>query len=140
MSYIFKQKFHISELVPQERAVKKILIAESDSFLGALFAYHLSSEDYHVKSCNQLDAVHRHLASFAPHLLIINPGLVGGAAKASHAFRQAKQAYPHLLIVTVSFDSGSEEVKHLMAAGVNAHVDRRFTKPQDVVRIINTLL
>jgi DNA-binding response OmpR family regulator len=141
MPYIFKNKFDIRELVGQPVQARRILIAEPESYACALFAYHLTAEDYFVKSCGDLASFHSHLGQFAPNIAVVNPVLVGnGIRRAASFLRQVKERYPSLLLMTVSLNGDAQDIKHLMAAGVNAHVDRKFTKPQDVIALIHSLL
>lgn len=140
MAYIFRRKFDIRELAAPVQQAKRVLIAEPEEYLRALYAHHLSDEDFFVKPCADAEALAGHIVAFIPDVLVINACLHGTAASTARYLRQLCSRHPSLLVVTLGFGDSPEEVKHLMATGVSAHLDRKFSKPRDIVEIIRTLV
>jgi DNA-binding response OmpR family regulator len=140
MPYIFKQKLDIRELVDLPVKPRKILIAEPEEFLLALYAYHLSNSDYFVKPCRELLALEEAAESFVPHLLVINASLLGSKGAPGHFLGRLRRLNPSMQVVTVGQNTEPQELKFLMAAGSNAHIDRRHTRPEDITAIVKALL
>lgn len=140
MAYIFKQKFNIGELARLPKAVNKVLIAEPEEYLLALYCYHLSGSDFFVRPCREVDAVYSQVVDFVPQLLIINQDflLAGGAPEGF--MRRLRKSNPSMRIVTLGNKTSASDLKGLMAAGPNAHIDRSLTKPQDIIAVARTLL
>ncbi len=138
MAYIFKQKFDIRELTGQPKAVKRVMVFEPEIDLCGLYAYHISAADYFVKSCSNSGVFINHLQEFLPHLLLVNHQAV--LSQSSSFFKKIRQEHPELLVITIGLGAGAEDLKNLMSSGVSAHLDRRTTKPQDIVAVIASLL
>ena len=138
--YLFKQKFDLRELTGISEEPKRILVAIAEEYLRALYIGHLSEENFYVKPCGQMDALHEKAAGFSPHLLVVGAGSGSETSALVRSLVRLKEFYPGLVVVAVGFGSGQEDIKKLMAAGVNAHIDRKFSQPKDIVTIVKTLL
>jgi DNA-binding response OmpR family regulator len=140
MTYLFKQKFDIRELVEMPTRVKKILIAEPEEYLLALYTYHLSNSDYFVKPCRQFSEVSGEVLKFAPHLLIINANFLGSRGVPNRCLQGLRRHNPSMFVLTVGQNTDPADLKSLMAAGSNAHIDRRHSRPEDITAVVRTLL
>ncbi len=140
MAYIFKQKFDVRELTGRQPLRKKIMIVEPEIYACALYAYHLSAANYFVKSCDRLDNLDAELVEFVPHLLLVDPFAAEHRASAPHFLTRIRESYPQLLIITIGLGADLAAVRNLTVAGINAHVDRKLTKPQDITAIVKMLL
>lgn len=138
--YLFKQKFDLRELTGVQEEPKKILVAIAEEYLCALYTYHLSAENFYVKPCGRLDVLYEKAASFSPHLLVVDIGTGNDSAVLVRHLVKLKVSHPGLIIVAVGLASGHEEIKNLMSAGVNAHIDRKFSQPKDIVAVVKAFL
>ena len=140
MAFLFKQKFDLRELTGVSEEPKRILVAITEEYLRAMYVSHLSEENFYVKPCAQMDALHEKAAAFFPHLLVVGTGNGSETAALSRRLAKLKEFNPGLIVVVVGMSSGQEEIKKLMSAGVNAHIDRKFSQPKDIVTIVRALL
>jgi len=140
MSYIFRTKVNLRDLVDLPVKTKRILVAEEEEYLLALYAYHLICEDFHVKPCRSVDALHGHAEVFKPHLLILNDAFLGSKISIINLVKKLRVTNPELYVVTIGHGTQGNDLSQLMAAGINGHIDRKLSKPQDVAALAKTLL
>lgn len=140
MAYIFRKKFDIRELADIRKPEKRILIAEPQEDLLALYAYHLSRHDFFVRPCMYPAELAQRLADFSPHLLIINSSFYGEPAHTALRLKRLRESTPNLLIVTMGLGTDHTHVRPLMDSAISAHIDRKFSKPADMVDIVHSLL
>lgn len=122
------------------QSYKKVLVAEPEEYLLAIYSYHLSQSDYFVKPCNDLSLLPGRILEFKPHLLLISGHMAGKFQTTASFIKAIRFKYPELLVVTVGHSPDTESMRHLMDAGVNAHMESKLTKPKDVVEIVKSLL
>ena len=138
MAYVIKQKFQISELVNLPVVSKRIFVVEPDEYLLALYFYHLSRHGFEVKTSQAVDRLREELKGFSPQLILINLEIFDVLARAKtedFLFHS-----PATRIITVGLGNSDEQIKSLLGRGVSAHIDRKFTRPQDVVTLAKTLI
>lgn len=135
MSYIFKQKLNISDLAPVDSVVPKVLVFEPEDYLGGLYKHHLNNHSFDVRHCVSHHEIDGWINFFSPDLLIFSLDSDFSLSDAKKIFKKI----PHIKIITTSFNISHENVKDLMASGVLGHINRRFSRPKDLVTLAKTL-
>jgi DNA-binding response OmpR family regulator len=140
MAYLFRQKINLSDLAGRQAVKHRVLIHEPESYLAALYEHYLKAHNFDIKHCPDLAALSQSIAEFAPRLLILNAqsaALSGGDRLWAINF---KQNFPDLIIVTTGYNLSAQVLSKLMNAGACGHIDRRLSRPGDLVVIVTTLL
>ena len=140
MSYVFQEKFNIYDLIALESQPHRVAILEPEQYLAKLYEKYLRAQGFEVIRCTERNLLHGFLSATSPRILLLNPGSFEKTKIAIAAIGQALLAFPELLIVTIGYDTPAEELKELMSAGIASHINRKLSKPADVVYIIKTLL
>jgi DNA-binding NarL/FixJ family response regulator len=52
----------------------------------------------------------------------------------------AKNSYPNVKIITLGMGLPEGYLTNLMSAGIVGHIDRKLTRPQDLVLLIKTII
>ena len=140
MAYLVKEKFKLSDLanLPQRRS--GILIHEPDDFLSALYGHYLQAHNFDIKHCPHLALLKDHLLALNPAVLILNAESVGRASGDQIGGLNFRRDFPYLKVVTVGRDLTGDQVRRLMDAGVCSHINRKFSRPQDLVILVQHLL
>ena len=138
MSYIFRQKLNLGELVNHEQEPRKILVFEPEQYLGALYRHYLLEHNFDVKHCPELDRIKAALFDFSPHVLVFNAEWPG--SEGNREIMSIKRNFPELVVVSTGYNIGNEDLKLLMQAGVSSHINRRLSRPQDLVEIVKAVL
>jgi DNA-binding NtrC family response regulator len=138
MTYIFKQQLNLRDLADLESQPKRILIYEPESYLAALYCHYLNKHNFDIKHCSNLAEVGRSIKDFQPHLLIFSAD--GDSFKSPGMISSLSRAFPGLQLLTTGYNLSSQSIKTLMDAGVLGHLNRRLSRPQDIVEIVKTLL
>ena len=140
MSYLFRQKFKISDLAQLSEMQQKILILESEPYLAALYARYLSIHNFLVEACRQSEQLLESVALEQPHLLIVGIASVGNQRRLLELLRSLKLQHPALPIITIGYNLEPAALKQLISGGVAGHLDRRLSRPQDLVLVVKTVL
>lgn len=137
MAYIKKEKFNIADLVGKQESLSRIVICEPEEYLLALYEHHLVKHDFDVKFCLNVDEVGELIFSFSPRILLLNIE----ARNSNHNFvLSLRRKFPDLSLVTMGYNIEGEIIKKLMAAGVCGHIDRRLSRPKDLIYIVKAVL
>ena len=136
MAYIFRQKLNLNELAVLESPSKKILLAEPEEYLLQLYSRYLDLHNFEVHHCQDPLLLQNALPKYNPHLLILNID----ASSARATLRSVRSSWPHLPIVTIGYNVEPATLRNLMTMGISSHIDRRMTRPQDLVIIAQTIL
>ncbi len=139
MAYIFKQKLRIEDLVDLPVREKKVLIHEPEEYRAALYGSYLRDHNFVVDFCPHIFFLNDSVKTFSPHLLIFNLEGDGQGSKIAWLL-SFKQRFPNVLVVTLGFNTDAETLKLLMPAGLSSHINRRLSKPQDIVEVVKALL
>ncbi len=138
MTYLFKQKLNLRELVGVEELRYKVLIYEPESYLSALYAHYLSVHNLDIKHCPNLLNIKEAIAVFAPDLLVFSYD--DDIPKQAKVLNHLLACFPNLKVVSIGSDIHNDCLKELMSLGIVSHINRKLTRPQDVVEVIKTLL
>lgn len=139
MSYIFKQKLRIEDLVDLPARANRVLIHEPEEYLAALYGSYLRAHNLEVNYCQSVSLLSDSVKVFSPHLLIFNLEGDNEQSKISWLLN-FKENFPSILVVTMGFNTGGETLKQLMPAGLSSHINRRLIRPQDIVDVVRALL
>jgi hypothetical protein len=73
MSYIFKQKFDLNDLVSQPQVeFKTILVAEPEEYLLNLYCDYLSNHNYIPHACSHINLLESKTVLHRPDLLLLS--------------------------------------------------------------------
>jgi len=140
MAYFFKQKLNLADLAGLSAAPKRILIYEPEDYLAALYAYYLRLHNFDIKHCPNLSQVGQMTTAFRPHLLIFAADGLWNGVKTSGLILSLSRKFPDLHFLTTGYNLSHQGIKEFMSAGVESHLNRRLSRPQDIVEIVSTLL
>lgn len=140
MAYIFKQKLNLADLAGLDVLPKRILIYEPKDYLAELYAHYLRLHNFDIMHCPNLSEVSKMIAGFKPHLLIFCADGQDAALKTSGMISVLSRRFPDLRLLTTAHDLSRQGINDLMGAGVVSHLNRRLSRPQDIVHIVETLL
>ena len=140
MAYLFRQKFQVGDLVNLKKPENSVLIFTSDSYLADLYAAHLQTHGLDVKHCFDEMLLVESLNRFFPRLLLAEADFFSSIGGGRLGPLNLKRDFPSLLVVTIGRGLNAESLGKLMQAGVSSHVDRRFSRPQDLAIVVKTLL
>src|SRR5690242_19928466 len=136
MAYLFKQKLRLEELANLPQVQNRVLVFEPDDYLGALYRRYLTAHNFEVRHCPDLALLHAALAAFGPNLLVFSADHLRPERAISNFF----QAFPGLKIITTAYNLNQEAVSGLLAAGVLSHMNRRFSRPADLVILAESFI
>lgn len=140
MSYYIQQKFQITDFLSPKLPQKKITVAADDDELRRLYCFYLHQHNFQAFPCAGVDSVHEHLKNFQPHLLLF---CMNGEGKQRDALRHItvlSRQYPELKIVTIGIISRHDELKEILDLGVCGHIDRKLTRPRDIIEVVKVIL
>ncbi len=140
MAYMFRQKLRLEDLAGFEAPAKKVLVFEPEEYLGALYSHYLRMHAFEVMHCLERENLQSSLLAFAPHLLVFNADAESDFAARRARLLECKNSKPDLLIVTTALNASSKDVSDLMSAGVLSHINRNFSRPQDLGLVVRALL
>lgn len=140
MSYIFKQKFDLNELVLQPKVeFKTVLVAEPEEYLLNLYCDYLNKYNFTSHSCNHLNLLKSKTFFHQPDLLLLSLDLFTDKSKISSEFLQYRKQFPQIKILCLGQNVESKIVKEIMEFGVSSFIERRFSSPQDIVNLVKSI-
>lgn len=140
MAYLFKKKFDIRELVNLDERPRRVFVVEPDHDLLLIYGGYLQDHGFEVELGKNEDFLIQRLKSQKPHLLLINAELLYQSQHLKRVLGVLAQEMSMFLVVSVGYDLSYEQVKEIMSIGAVSHVDRRFSRPHDVIMLIKSLL
>ena len=136
MPYIVKQKLKIEDLVSLPKQPARVLVFEPSAYLGALYRHYFGLHGFEAMHSPDLDGLPQVLSVFLPGLLVFS----AEQPRPEAALRPLLRDFPGLKIVTTAYNLNHAVVSRLMSAGVLSHINRRFSRPQDLVVLARTLI
>jgi len=140
MAYIVKEKFNIFDLVPEAGGGKSVIVAEPEWYLAKMYQKHLLSNGFKVRLAGEPYEIHGLLRAAPTNAVLLNIEMYEHSNAASQHIAHIMENFPGVIIVTVGFDTAGEDLKKYMSAGIGSHMNRKMSKPGDVVHIFKTLL
>jgi len=138
MAYLFRQKISIEDLVEINSSRKKVLLYEPENYLAGLYEHYLQQHNFDVKHCPHLAELKQSIKAFSPDLLIFNVENWDGKKKLL-AFN-FKRDFPLLPVISTGYNVNSEDLTALMDYGIQSHINRRATRPEDIAIIVKNVL
>lgn len=140
MAYLFRQKFNVADLARIPEQKNRVLIFGFDVYLCQLYESLLCLHSLDVKHCATEESLRLALADFFPRLLLLDLDSLGSAGESWLKSLYFRWDFPSLIIVTISRNLDAQSVGKLMGAGVSSHINREYSRPQDVATVVKTLL
>lgn len=140
MAYLLKQKFNINELAGLSSRAKSVLLVMSEENLREIFERHLQIHGFKTIGCHF--ANHAQVALALPNcdLLVIDFKASQEAQDKLEFLKIVNRNFPRISVVTVGSALENVLLEELMALGVVGHLDRRLTRPGDLVAIVKTFM
>ena len=140
MPYFVKEKFHISDLLPAQDTAKSIALVEPEEYLANLYRRYLTLQGYAVTHYQGPRHVPHVFLTAMPDVLILNSEVFEKVGAAVEKISDVLQLYPHLLVVTIGYNTQADDLQKLMSAGIASHINRKLSKPQDLVDVVRAVL
>jgi len=141
MAYLFREKFKVSDLaVLQRRPGRLVLIMELEDYLRELYAKHFSDNDLKVVHCTRAEELFEHVRTYGPQLLLVNIDVLDRFSRMLGLLKLVRASFSRLPVVAISSGLDVDGLKELMDIGISSHIDRRFTRPADVVHVVKAIL
>lgn len=140
MAYLLKQKFKISELVPNLSPARRILLVEPEYYVKHVYLKHLKEHGYEpFHSANLSDAL-LILKNMNADAAILNPHAEDEYKNFISRLSVLRNLYPSLPVITVGQSLPVSILSEIMALGVISHLEKRLTRPGDIITVIKTIL
>jgi DNA-binding NtrC family response regulator len=140
MAYLFKQKFSIAELLDTGSNIKRVLIAEPERYLCDLYTQHLEDNNFSIHKSLGSNVLEQEVKNFVPHVLILSTDFLDSLEKLVEVLGKVRKNSIDLPIITIGFNTHSDELRQLMQGGIVSHIDRKLTRPADVITVVKTIL
>ncbi len=138
MSYLFRQKLDLRELVATDRVVGRVMLAEPARNLGRLYAAYLQAHRFEVQHCQDAEDLGTVMAEFKPDILVFS--LEFPRPTGARVLRTIAALHPSLPVITLAFNASAEDIKRHMHQNVASHINRIHTRPEDIVHIVKAIL
>ncbi len=140
MTYLFKQKLRLADMAGTAPRPNKVLIYEPEEYLSALYGHYLTMDSFDVRRAFDLGDVAQLTQIYFPDIVVFS--LEGGSGMPAGIawILNFKQTFPNSFVVTTAFNTGAEELKIIMSAGVSGHINRQLTRPQDLATVLKNIL
>ncbi len=137
--YVTKEKFNIQDLV--ELAVKpsRVLLISPDEMLAQIYQRHLEAHQF-VVSSQRDQALLSEMAELVKCDLLILDIINDRLVEQQKWLMSLRDAYPSIKIITVGMGLSETDLTRLMSAGIMGHIDRKLTRPQDLVILIKSII
>ena len=140
MSYLFRQKLVFDPVAfsGQSLPVSLVYVVEPEEALLDLYCKYLLKEKFAVKGFRGLDmlVVPKHPEP-EPDVAVVNSHLL----RHPEFTRVREKVFPEKIkIISIGSAPGQDFVQSLMSMGVSSHLERRLSRPGDLVEIVRALL
>lgn len=137
MSYIFIEKTQIPKIIPQKQLGRRVLVVEPEADFLNLICHVLGRENFEVKPLLYFEKISTAMTEHQPEIVVISTSFLThpefGEFKKNSEFSQVK-------LISLGNLSEHENLRGVMNTGFSGHLDRKFSRPQDLVNLINCLL
>lgn len=137
MSYFFVEKTQIPNNISDVRLGQKILVVEPEADFLGLICHVLARENFHVKPVAVVTDISTAAKEHLPEIAIISTTFLKHPE--FKIFRQNPE-FARIKLVSIGNLSEHEDLKGVMNSGFSGHLDRKLSRPQDLVKLINCLL
>ncbi len=140
MAYLYKEKLNLLELAPVFKGSKTVLLAEPEEYLLALYSGYLTNNNFLVKPCSQIRQLDGIIKKCSPDLLLFSVHFYEEISRGLKLLLSLSRDYPALPVVTLGHNIDSDILKDLMSTGIVSHIERKFTRPKDIVVVAKIIL
>jgi hypothetical protein len=140
MLFISKQKFNLADARSLPAAPALILTIGLEEYLAALYRPDMFLPEFYAKHYLWTLEVEEKILEERPAVLLIDTDTYFKKPEFHKIISQVRRTFPGLPILTIGLNSDAELVKQLMALGVAGHINRKFSRPEDVVTVVKTVL
>lgn len=137
MSYLFIEKTQISNKVKQKISAPRVLVAEPETDFLNLISYVLSKENFEVRSSSVFEEIFEVFKEHQPKVVILGTKFL---MHPEFAKLRMDPGFSNIILISIGDSIENEELKRAMNNGFSGHLDRKFSRPQDLVQLINCLL
>lgn len=126
-------------MVPKKIFKKNILLVEPEEYLFNLYSKYLVENGFVVKDCREIAKLNLVVKNENPEILILSLDITPDTYEFFYLLGGIRKVNSEVKIITMGHNAPPDVVKNCMSLGVCGHMDRRFTRPQDIVLIVKTL-
>lgn len=136
MKYIVTEKF--SMISPPETEAGLVFVFEPEEYLLDLYCKYLLQEKYAVKGFRGLDmGVKPKGETMEPDVAIINTQFL---QQPNFGIFRSQALPDRTKIISIGSGIDAKFVGSLMSLGVSSHLERRLSRPGDLVEIVRALI
>ena len=140
MQYIIQEKFHIAKVSNVNFFDFPVLLFEQENSLAGIYVKHFAQKNFVCHTCNSLNTLFNAVKVVMPKVLVLGfPENINFSEIVSQ-IANLKNSFKLLPIICYSYSLPAELVKELMALGVFSHIDRKFSRPRDLVNLVECLV
>lgn len=140
MAYLFRQRFHLSELAElPEQPARRVLLVEPETYRAGLYRRHLEPA-FCVDHLPALPAWRGPETLGFPHVAVVSCEAAPSLGALTEQLARFVRFAPHVPVVTLAYDLSTEDLKLLMALGVASHLNRALSRPQDLPAVLLSVL
>lgn len=138
MPYVLKQKFNVAELSGIVKPLKRALLVISEEVLRDIYFRLFLQHDFDVRAVSFGD--HRTMTSHlnSTDLLVIDL-LDSQNSDRMEFLKILSRDFPAMSVITVGYQLSEQTLNKIMALGVVGHLDRKFSRPEDLVKIAKSI-
>ena len=140
MPYITRQKFNLSELTDKTSPVRHILLLEPEEYRLGIYIQELLKQNFMPIGVRTVDALHKNISNSSPHLLVVSSEIYPHIRQSMELVKSLKNSFPLLPMVTIGYNLSPDDLRSLLSAGVEGHIDRRFSRPADLAQVVSAVL
>ncbi len=138
MSYVLKQKFNIADLAEVSPARARVLLVLEEQLLGEIYRRHFFSHGFEVELAHERDLLRVADLLKRADLVVMDFSLENHGPRLQF-LKWVRQGFPRISVITVGHALEDSIMNRIMDAGVAGHVDRKFSRPMDIIEIAKTL-
>jgi len=139
MHYLIKQDFNFQDLVDWPRFSNRVLLIINEEPLRQIYSRHLLENRFEVFASDfgNFHEISKKLETVNLMVLELKPKQEEDRLE---FLKTVVNHYPKVSIITIGHALKTESLESLMALGAAGHIDRKYSRPQDIVYLANTII
>ncbi len=137
--YLTKEKFSLKDLAEVHLRSPRVLLVINEETLRNIYRKHLETENFFVNPVEFSEIFEVYEGVKDADILILDFE-VSVFYQRLDFLKSLRKAFPGLPVVTVGESLGEDMLTMLMSAGIVGHIDRKYTRPQDLLCLIKTVI
>lgn len=138
MVYVLKQKFNIADLAQVNPVRARVLLVLEEQLLGEIYRRHFFSHGFEAELAQERDLLRVTDLLKTSDLVVMDFSLENHGPRLQF-LKWIRQGFPRISVITVGHALEDSIMNRIMDAGVAGHVDRKFSRPMDIIEIAKTL-